>query len=68
MTSKSNGKHKTPYEEKFADLIEACNKPPAEVVTADVATCHGLTLQSAVSLTHGRTFPGKFDVQSPQST
>ncbi len=29
--AKSNGKHKTPYEEKFADLIEACNNPPAEV-------------------------------------
>jgi hypothetical protein len=27
----SNGKHKTPYEEKFADLIVACDNPPAEV-------------------------------------
>lgn len=28
---KSNGTGKTPYEEKFADLIEACDHPLAEV-------------------------------------
>jgi hypothetical protein len=34
--AKSNGKHKSPYEEKFADLIEACNNPPGDVfIVAD---------------------------------
>jgi hypothetical protein len=27
----ANGKHKTPYEEKFADLIRACDHPTVDV-------------------------------------